>query len=57
MQNFVDLVKGKRITVMGLGLLGRGLGHLQPGAGLAGGLLGGNQGGADLHPAKLTKQG
>lgn len=25
MQNFVDLVKGKRITVMGLGLLGRGL--------------------------------
>ena len=26
MQNFVDSVKGKRITVMGLGLLGRGLG-------------------------------
>ena len=30
---------------------------LQPGASLAGGLLGGDQGGADLHALTLTKQG
>ena len=37
--------------------LRRGLRHLQAGTGLAGGLLGGDQGGADLHPPNLTKQG
>ena len=38
-------------------VLGRCLRHLKPRTGLAGGLLGGNQGGADLHPPNLTKQG
>ena len=40
-----------------LGRLLRRLRHLQPGPGLAGGLLGGDQGGADLHQANLAKQG
>jgi hypothetical protein len=35
----------------------RRLWHLQPGARLTGGLLGGDQRGADLHPATLPKQG
>ena len=37
--------------------LRRSLWHLQAGTGLAGGLLGGNQGGTDLHSPNLTKQG
>ena len=35
----------------------RRLRHLQAGTGLAGGLLGGDQGGADLHRPNLAKQG
>jgi len=43
--------RGRELRLLGL------LRHLQLGARLTGGLLGGNKGGTDLHAVKLTKQG
>src|SRR5579872_5933934 len=61
------LFQRQRRKIIGLfqrgGKTGRGLvrlrdmGGLEPDLGLAGGLLGGDQGGADLHAPTLTKQG